>query len=195
MCIPTISILTWISYSLSFIQQDLTWLYIQVVNWHRFASDRENNSIRWNSADLQIARSSQYRQRAVQPRKRSSIPGRNKKFFFCPAHPHQLWGSQCLLPLQWKPGWLSKGEERRGTELPSHLYQVVLKMRGAMSQFPHTPLSLPKLGGVSESLFFSEHLMMGKSTTQRATNIASRILNFGSRRKWAVSFTPRPLYP
>jgi hypothetical protein len=65
--------------------------------------------------------------------------------------------------------WLSKGAERQGTELNSHLYQVVLKMRGAISQFPHTPLLLPlpkSEGDVSEPLFFSEHLMMGKSTAQ-----------------------------
>jgi len=65
------------------------------------------------------------------------------------------------------------------------LHQVVLKMSGAMSQFPHTHLPLPllKSGVFSESLLFSEHLMMGNSTTEKATNFASRILNAGSRWK------------
>jgi len=74
---------------------------------------------------------------------------------------------------------------KRATGHGADLYQMVLQMRGTMSQFPHTPLPLllPKSGEVSESLFFSEHLTMGMSTTQRATNIVSRILNVGSRWK------------
>jgi hypothetical protein len=81
-------------------------------------------------------RAGMIRLRAGQPRNCGSIPGKCETVFFTASRP-ALGLTQH--PVQWIPEVFSSGINRAGHETGQNVHQVKsLKMRGALSTFPHT---------------------------------------------------------
>jgi hypothetical protein len=122
--------------------------------------------------------------------------------FPSPPHPERLWGPPTLLSNGYR-GLLPRGNSGRRSSMTTH--RLKLSMCVEQHIHSHIRLQISTVTTKGKCVHVINHAPRHDelSTTQISTtpwrclgsgSIAPRILHMGTRRRWAVSFTQRPLY-
>jgi hypothetical protein len=95
-------------------------------------------------------------------------------------------------PIQWVSGALLLGVKRPGLENDNSVPSAKVKNTWSYTSTPNAPSWRGK-GKGKVALCFTKHHAM--KIYWGNGGIAPRIIDLGTRWRWVVSFTPRPLYP